>query len=91
MSLKDNKTKDLTPLEVSFFPGESPTSEKLTGMMTQQKVALEYLEAIIGDVLGEEEKYKTFLTTFSRDLGDRSLFTPLVLPNQTVLNCLFVV
>jgi hypothetical protein len=86
MSLKNNKTKDLTPLEVSFFPGESPTSEKLTGMMTQQKVALEYLEAIIGDVLGEEEKYKTFLTTFARDLGDRSLFTPLVLPNQTVLN-----
>lgn len=86
MTTRDNKLKDLTPLNVSFLPGESPTAEKLAGMMTQVQIGLEYLESVIGDAFGEDEKYNTWLTSLARDLGDRSELNPLIAPNQNILN-----
>lgn len=86
MSIKDNKLKDLTPLNVSYLPGESPTAEKLKGMMTQVQVALEYLENSFGDAFGEDEKYNTWMSTLARDIGDRSELNPSILPNHVVDN-----
>ncbi len=80
MTIKDNKLKDLTPLDVVFFNGESPTSEKLEGMMTQIKVALEYVEAAIGDVYGEDSNFNTWLSSIGRDIGDRSELNPTIAP-----------
>ena len=86
MAIKDNKLKDLTPLNVDFLPGESPTSEKLEGMMNQVQVGLEYLENAFGDAFGEEEKFNTWMSTLARDIGDRSEINPLIVPNQTIQN-----
>ena len=86
MALKDNKIKDLTPLDVTFFEGESPTAQKLEGMMDQIQVGLEYLEGAVGDVFGEEPKFNTWLSSFARDIGDRSLVSPIILPNHTETN-----
>jgi hypothetical protein len=86
MAIKDNKLKDLTPLEVTFFQGESPTGAKLEGMMAQLRVALEYIEATIGDAFGEDPKFNTWTSSFARDLGDRSLISPVVAPDYTEFN-----
>ncbi|MDD3412420.1 MAG: hypothetical protein PHY47_00305 [Lachnospiraceae bacterium] len=84
MAIKDNKLKDLTPLNVDFLAGESPTSEKLEGMMTQVQKGLEYIENMFGDAFGEEEKFNTWMSTLARDLGDRSEINPLIIPNQVI-------
>lgn len=86
MSIKDNKIKDLTPLDVTFSQGESPTAEKLEGMMVQIRIALEYLEAAMGDMFGEDENFRTWTSSIARDIGDRSNLTPVVMPNQVVEN-----
>lgn len=86
MSIRDNKIKDLTPLDVTFFQGESPTAEKLEGMMVQVRIALEYIEAAMGDMFGEDENFKTWTSSIARDIGDRSFLTPVVMPNQVVTN-----
>ena len=86
MATKNDKLKDLTPSSVTFAPGESPTAEKLQGMMSQVEAGLAYLENIIGDVAGEESSFCTWLSTLARNIGDHSLLNPEVLPNIQIDN-----
>jgi hypothetical protein len=77
---------DLTPLATSFVPGESPTAEKLQGMIRQADSAIAYLENKVGDLAGEEGVYNTWVTTLARNIGDFSKLSPSVLPNYEVLS-----
>lgn len=80
MTYKNDKIRDLTPLVTSFVPGESPTAEKLQGMMRQADSAIEYLENKIGDLAGEEGQFNTWVATLARNLGDFSKLNPHILP-----------
>lgn len=86
MTYKTDKIRDLTPLVTSFVPGESPTAEKLQGMIRQADAAIGYLENKIGDLAGEEGVYNTWVATLARNIGDFSKLTPAVLPNFEVLS-----
>lgn len=85
MTFKTDKIRDLTPLVTSFIPGESPTAEKLQGMMRQADAAIAYLENKVGDLAGEEGIYNTWGTTLARNIGDFSKLNPIVLPNLEIL------
>lgn len=81
MAYKSDKLRDLTPLQTSFVPGESPTAEKLQGMMRQADAAIEYLENKVGDLAGEEGLFNTWVATLARNIGDFSKMNPSILPN----------
>lgn len=82
--LKNNKLKDLTPLSVNFIPGESPTADKLKGMMSQIETSLAYLENLIGDAYGEDGHFNTWLSSLARDIGNRNELNPLITPRQFI-------
>lgn len=86
MTYKTDKLRDLTPLTTSFVPGESPTAEKLQGMMRQADAAIAYLENKVGDLAGEEGVFNTWVSTLARNIGDFSKMNPGVLPNHEELN-----
>jgi hypothetical protein len=86
MAYRNDKLRDLTPSITSFIPGESPSAEKLQGMMRQADAAIEYLENKIGDLAGEEKSFTTWVTTLARNIGDFSRISPLVLPNHEELD-----
>ena len=50
--MANDKIKDLTPTDVDFRDGESPTSTKLDGMMQQVHDGIEYLSYAVGDIGG---------------------------------------
>jgi hypothetical protein len=85
MTYKSDKIRDLTPLVTSFVPGESPTAEKLQGMIRQADSAIAYLENKIGDLAGEEGVYNTWVATLARNIGDFSKLNPSIIPNYEVL------
>lgn len=76
-----DKLKDLVPLTVSYFKGESPTAEKLEGMMAQLEDALEYVEFTIGDAYNRSEYSRTWLNNISRMLGDSDALSPFLEPS----------
>lgn len=82
MTYKSDKLRDLTPLETSFVPGESPTAEKLQGMIRQADSAIAYLENKVGDLAGEEGVFNTWVSTLARNIGNFSKLNPSVLPNH---------
>lgn len=86
MTYKNDKVRDLTPLITSFIPGESPTAEKLQGMIRQSDAAIEYIENKLGDLTGEEPKFSTWISTLARNVGDFSKLNPLVLPSLELTN-----
>lgn len=86
MANKDNKLKDLTPLSVNFTDGESPTSQKLEGMMVQAAIGLKSLEYVVGDIYGEDPAFNTWLSSLARDIGDRSEINPTIAPNFVKMN-----
>jgi len=78
----DDKLRDLTPVEVTFAPGERPTDAKLEGMMNQVQNGLKYLEGTVGDAFGESlQKENLWLSNIARDIGDRDLLNPLMMPD----------
>lgn len=79
--MNDDKLKDLIPLSVTFFQGESPTAEKLEGMMTQVETALEYMERTQGDAFNRTVYSTTWLNNFARLIGDVSKLNPVILPS----------
>jgi hypothetical protein len=82
MAYKNDKLRDLTPLETSFVPGESPSAEKLQAMIRQADSAIEYIENKIGDLSGEEESFNTWVATLARNIGNFSKLNPSVLPSH---------
>lgn len=86
MTFKNDKLRDLTPLVTTFVPGESPTAEKLQGMMRQADSAIEYLENKIGDLAGEDGVFSTWVSTLARNIGDHSKLNPTIVPNIEVAN-----
>lgn len=85
MTYKSDKIRDLTPLVTSFTPGESPSAEKLQGMIRQADAAIEYLENKIGDLAGEEGFYNTWIATLARNMGSFADMNPIVSPNYEEL------
>ena len=79
--MNDDKLKDTIPLSVTFFQGESPTAEKLEGMMTQVETAFEYLENTTGDAFNRTVYSTTWLNNFARLIGDVSKLNPIILPS----------
>lgn len=86
MTYKNDKVRDLTPLVTSFIPGESPTAQKLQGMIRQSDAAIDYIENKLGDLAGEEAVFSTWISTLARNVGDFSKLNPLVLPSFQVTN-----
>lgn len=85
--MSNDKLRDLTPAEVTFNPGERPSDEKLEGMMLQVQTGLEYLENSIGDMFGESlQKENIWASNIARDIGDRSLLNPILMPNIFIDN-----
>ena len=81
--IRNDKLKDLIPLTVSFFPGESPTAEKLEGMMSQVEVGIQFLEETIGDFHNRTVYSTSWGNNISRFLGDLSFLNPIILPSYT--------
>lgn len=80
--MANDKLRDLTPVDVSYAPGERPTDEKLEGGEVQTKEGFEYIEAAIGDAYGESlQKNLAFISNFTRDIGDRSKLNPVLMPD----------
>jgi hypothetical protein len=86
MALKNDKARDLTPLETSFIPGESPQAQKLQGMIRQSDAAIAWIENRLGDLNGEEGFFNTWISTLARNLGSFADLNPAVLPDYEVLN-----
>lgn len=86
MAYKNDKLRDLTPLQTSFVPGESPSAEKLQAMIRQADSAVEYLENKIGDLAGEEKSFNTWVATLARNIGDFSKLNPSILPSYEQTN-----
>jgi len=85
--MSNDKLRDLTPVDVTYAPGERPTDEKLEGAETQTKEALEYIEATIGDAYGESlQNNLSYISNFTRDIGDRSLLNPILMPDVSINN-----
>jgi hypothetical protein len=86
MALKNDKARDLTPLETSFIPGESPQAQKLQGMIRQSDAAIAWIENRLGDLNGEEGFFNTWISTLARNLGSFADLNPAVLPNYEVFD-----
>ncbi len=86
MTYKSDKIRDLTPLVTSFVPGESPSAEKLQGMIRQADAAIEYIENKIGDLAGEEGFFNTWVATLARNLGNFGEMNPIVSPDYEELD-----
>lgn len=85
--MSNDKIRDLTPVDVSFSPGERPTDVKLEGMMRQVQEGLEYIENLFGDAYGESlQDENIWISNFSRDIGDRDLMSPIMTPDQLISN-----
>jgi len=77
-----DKLRDLTPVDVTYAPGERPTDEKLEGAEVQTKSGLTYLENAIGDAFGESlSSDLMWVSNLSRDIGDRSALNPVLKPS----------
>jgi len=77
-----DKLRDLTPVDITYAPGERPTDEKLEGAEVQTRTALEYLENTIGDAFGESlQSDLAYTSNISRDLGNRSALNPVLMPS----------
>ena len=81
--MSDDKFKTLIEKEVQFVPGESPSDEKLTGMMTQTQDAFIELEDLVGDTHGFGGKSFSWINNFARDIGDRSKINSQLVSNYT--------
>lgn len=86
MAYKNDKIRDLTPLTTTFVPGESPTAQKLQGMIQQADAAVARVENLLGDLTGEEGAFSTWVSTLARDIGDFSKLNPLILPDFQITN-----
>jgi len=83
--MPNDKLVDLTPVDVTFFPGERPTDIKLEGMMSQAEQAIESVESAIGDAFGESlQDENVWISNFSRDIGDRDLLNPILTPDVEI-------
>lgn len=79
--MNDDKLKDLIPLSVTFFQGESPTAEKLEGMMKQVEDGIQYLEETSGDAFNRTEYSLTWLNNYARAIGSLDKLNPTILPS----------
>lgn len=83
--MANDKLRNLTPIDVTYVPGERPTNEKLEGAEVQTKTAIEYIENTIGDAFGESlQTNPVFISNISRDIGDRSALNPVLLPSVNI-------
>jgi len=77
-----DKLRDLTPIDVTYAPGDRPTDQKLEGAEIQTRDAFSYLENTIGDAFGEGLlSDPVYVSNISRDIGDRSFLNPVLQPN----------
>ena len=76
-----DKMKDLTPLDVVFTPGESPTAQKLQGMQEQDANAIRELEMAIGDMYNNSGHTYSWLNTLARMIGNSDDLNPVILPS----------